>query len=76
MLFVSDNARIFIEENSAVIANTEKISNGYEVLVTAIDQDWLVRTIAGFGPEIAVLNPPALKAALSGHLAAIRSLYQ
>ena len=76
LLFVSDNARIFIEENSAVIANTEKISNGYEVLVTAIDQDWLVRTIAGFGPEIAVLNPPALKAALSGHLAAIRSLYQ
>ena len=76
LLFVSDNARIFIEENSAVIANTEKISNGYEVLVTAIDQDWLVRTIAGFGPEIAVLNPPALKAALSGHLAAIISLYQ
>lgn len=76
LLFVSDSARIFIEENSAVIARTTKISNGYEVLVTAIDQDWLVRTIAGFGPEIAVLNPPAMKAALSGHLAAIRSLYQ
>jgi proteasome accessory factor C len=76
LLFVSDGARIFIEENSAVIARTTKISNGYEVLVTAIDQDWLVRTIAGFGPEIAVLNPPAMKAALSGHLAAIRSLYQ
>jgi len=75
-LFVSDNARIFIEENSAVIAHTAKISNGYEVSVTAIDQDWLVRTIAGFGPEIAVLNPPALKAALSSHLAAIRSLYE
>lgn len=74
-LFVSNSARIFIEENSAVIAYSAKVASGYEVSVTAIDQGWLVRTIAGFGPEIAVLHPPALQEALIYHLASIKVLY-
>ena len=74
-LFVSNAARIFLEENASIIAATEWVSNGYQVSVSAIDQGWLVRTIAGFGPEIAVTQPLALKNALSEHLASIRSLY-
>ena len=74
-LFVSDAARIFLEENASIIAATERVSNGYQVSVSAIDQGWLVRTMAGFGPEIAVIQPLALKNALSEHLASIRSLY-
>jgi predicted DNA-binding transcriptional regulator YafY len=74
-LFVSDAARIFLEENASIIAATERVSNGYQVSISAIDQGWLVRTMAGFGPEIAVIQPLALKNALSEHLASIRSLY-
>jgi len=74
-LFVSDAARIFLEENASIIDATERVSNGYQVSVSAIDQGWLVRTMAGFGPEIAVIQPLALKNALSEHLASIRSLY-
>jgi len=74
-LFVSNAARIFLEENASIIAATERVSNGYQVSVSAIDQGWLVRTMAGFGPEIAVIQPLALKNALSEHLASIRSLY-
>jgi proteasome accessory factor C len=74
-LFVSNAARIFLEENASIIAATERVSNGYQVSVSAIDQGWLVRTMAGFGPEIAVIQPLALKNALSEHLASIRSMY-
>jgi len=74
-LFVSNAARIFLEENASIIDATERVSNGYQVSVSAIDQGWLVRTMAGFGPEIAVIQPLALKNALSEHLASIRSLY-
>lgn len=74
-LFVSNAARIFLEENASIIDATERVSNVYQVSVSAIDQGWLVRTMAGFGPEIAVIQPLALKNALSEHLASIRSLY-
>ena len=74
-LFVSNAAQIFLEENASIIDATERVSNGYQVSVSAIDQGWLVRTLAGFGPEIAVIQPLALKNALSEHLASIRSLY-
>ena len=75
ILSVSLGARIFLEENAQIISHSKEVPGGFEVEITPIDPTWLVRTIAGFGAQVSVLNPQSLKIELANHLEAIKSLY-
>ncbi len=74
-LLVSPGARIFLEENAQIVSHQKEVPGGVEVEIAPIDPTWLVRTIAGFGAQVSVLNPPSLKAELANHLEAIKLLY-
>lgn len=73
-LLVAKSARNFVEENRAIIEN---IVDGDELSVRldSIDQEWLIRTIIGFGGQIKVVQPVALANQVRARAASIRENY-
>jgi predicted DNA-binding transcriptional regulator YafY len=73
-LSVSKNARQFIEENRGVIVSVED-GDMSRVQLHPIDEEWLIRTILGFGGGIQVLAPTYLAEEVRARALAIRALY-
>ena len=73
-LSVSKSARQFIEENRGVIVNVED-GDMSRVQLHPIDEEWLIRTILGFGGGIQVLGPTNLAEEVRARALAIRALY-
>ena len=75
-LFVADTARNFLEENSRVIAKSAIVPGGVQLTLSQIDQDWLVRTVAGYGARIQILAPLSIEKAVAEHLRSINLRYK
>jgi len=73
-LLVSKRARQFIEENRGVISSLED-GTSFRVKLQSIDEEWLIRTIVGFGGEIEVLSPSDLAREVKIRAQEIRALY-
>jgi len=73
-LLVAKSARSFVEENRAIV---EHVTDGDELVLklVSIDQEWLIRTIIGFGGRIKVLQPVELAEHVRARAAAIRENY-
>ena len=74
-LLVSKGARNFIEDNRAII---HQIEDGEQVRIelNPIDHEWLVRTILGFGGQIAVSKPKELDLEVVARAQAIKESYE
>jgi proteasome accessory factor C len=73
-LEVSRQARQFVEENRAVIQSIEE-GDVYRIKLNAIDTEWLIRTILGFGSGIKVIAPADLILEVRERALKIRELY-
>lgn len=73
-LEVSRQARQFVEENRAIIQSIEE-GDVYRIKLNAIDTEWLIRTILGFGPGIKVIAPADLILEVRERALKIRELY-
>jgi len=73
-LLVSKGARNFIEDNRAII---QRIEDGEQMRIelNPIDREWLMRTILGFGGQIAVSKPKELALEVAARAQAIKESY-
>ena len=77
-LVINKSARNFIDDNRAIIESVEDAPGSEQLLVNLnpVDEDWLVRTVLGFGGGIAVKEPHALASEISSRAIAIRKVYE
>jgi proteasome accessory factor C len=73
-ILVSKAARLFIEENTAVVESVVE-GDRYQVKLNPIDVEWLARTILGFGSEIEVISPTNLAVQIRERAQSIRAVY-
>jgi proteasome accessory factor C len=78
LLLIDKVARNFIDDNRAIIESIEVVPGSERVLVelNPVDEDWLVRTILGFGGGISVKEPLELVEELVSRAEAIRLVYE
>jgi proteasome accessory factor C len=74
ILKVARAARNFIDENRSIIA---KIDGEHELLVTlnALDKEWLIKTVLGYGGLIQVLEPTDLAVEIQSRARTILEVY-
>jgi len=77
-LLVKKTARNFIEDNGPIIASVEEDDHKeeYRVHLNAIDPEWLMRTVLGFGGQIKIIKPNELAEEVSRRARAIRAIYR
>ena len=73
-LLVSKGARNFIEDNRAIIQRIEE-GEQLRVQLNAIDREWLIRTILGFGGLVEVSKPKELALEVVARAQAIKASY-
>jgi proteasome accessory factor C len=73
-LLVTKGARQFIEDNRAVIASVED-GDSATVKIQAIDEEWLIRTVIGYGGNIQILTPAKLADEVKKRAQEISALY-
>ena len=74
-LLVHSSARSFIEENQAIISEISKIGESFEVKLSQIEEEWLIRTALGYGPGIEVIEPARVATEILKRKGAILSRY-
>ena len=62
VLKINQAGRRFIEENQAIISAAVKNGEFWEVNLSQIDEEWLIRTALGYGKAIEVIEPIRLAA--------------
>ena len=63
-LHVRSKGLRFIEENSHLIKETRRVGDGFEIVLSGVQEDWLLRTLRTYLGEIEVIAPDATAAAL------------
>ncbi|CAB4744515.1 unannotated protein [freshwater metagenome] len=78
LLLVDKSSRNFIDDNRSIIDNIEDIVGSEQLLVklNPVDEDWLVRSILGFGGGISVKEPIELISKVHSRAKAIRKVYE
>jgi len=61
LLYVSNNALNFVEENKTFITRIIESNNGKEIELQGVSKNWLISEIFAFGGEISVIEPQELK---------------
>jgi proteasome accessory factor C len=75
VLVVDHAARSFVEENQNIIQSIEQNERGYSAVLYPVDEEWLIRTIIGYGNKIRVEWPPAMAESIQVRVEAISQIY-
>lgn len=59
-LFIDVKAKSFLAENSAIILESHASTNGFEVLIRGVSENWLISEIFAYGGEVRVTKPKEL----------------
>ena len=65
LLYVSNKATNFVDENAAFVSRIIEGSNGKEIELQGVSKNWLISEIFAFGGEISVIEPQELKIEVS-----------
>lgn len=76
VLLVDQSARSFIEENRAIISKASKIGERWEVYLSEIEEEWLIRTALGYGKAIEVVSPLRVAEEISKRTSLILGRYK